>query len=64
MSKLEAYAKLAGPKINTHGGVYLARSIAVATYEAGMKDRTVLSIFLSVDVAIAAHGLHGSAGGT
>ena len=55
MSKVEAYAKLAGPAIEKHGGVYLARGIAVATYEAGIKERTVLSVFPSVDVAIAAH---------
>ena len=30
-------------------------NIAVATYEAGMKERTVLSVFPSVDDAIAAH---------
>ena len=55
MSKVEAYAKLAGPVIEALGGVYLARSIAVATYEAGIKERTVLSVFPSVDDAIAAH---------
>ena len=53
--KVEAYAKLAGPAIEARGGVYLARSIAVATYEAGIKERTVLSVFPSVDDAIAAH---------
>ncbi|MGB1758876.1 MAG: DUF1330 domain-containing protein, partial [Candidatus Puniceispirillaceae bacterium] len=41
MSKVEAYAKLAGPAIEAQGGVYLARGIAVATYEAGIKERTV-----------------------
>ena len=55
MSKVEAYAKLAGPAIEAQGGVYLARGIAVATYEAGIKERTVLSVFPSVDAAIAAH---------
>ena len=55
MSKVEAYAKLAGPAIKAHGGVYLARGIAVASYEAGIKERTVLSVFPSVDDAIAAH---------
>ena len=55
MSKVEAYAKLAGPAIETQGGVYLTRGTAVATYEAGIKERTVLSVFPSVDVAIAAH---------
>ena len=38
-----------------HGGKYLARGIAVAIYEAGIKERTVLSVFSSVDAAIAAH---------
>ena len=55
INKVEAYAKLAGPAIETHGGVYLARGIAVATYEVGIKERTVLSVFPSVDDAIAAH---------
>ena len=55
MSKVEAYAKLAGPAIEAQGGVYLARGVAVATYEAGIKERTVLSVFPSVDAAIAAH---------
>ena len=55
INKVEAYAKLAGPAIEARGGVYLARSIAVATYEAGMKERTVLSVFPNIDDAIAAH---------
>ena len=55
MSKVEAYAKLAGPAIEAQGGVYLARGIAVATYEAGIKERTVLSVFPSVDAAIVAY---------
>ena len=55
INKVEAYAKLAGPEIEARGGVYLARSIAVATNEAGMKERTVLSVFPSVDDSIAAH---------
>ncbi len=55
MSKVDAYAKLAGPAIEAHGGIYLARGIAVVTYEAGIKERTVLSVFPSVDDAIAPH---------
>ena len=55
INKVEAYARLVGPAIEARGGVYLARSIAVATYEAGMKERTILSVFPSVDDAIAAH---------
>ena len=55
MGRVEAYAKLAGPAIEALGGIYLARGIAVTTYEAGIKERTVLSVFPSVDAAIAAH---------
>ena len=44
-SKAEIYAKLNGPAIEARGGVYLARSIAVATYEQGMKELRVLSFF-------------------
>ena len=61
MSKFGAYAKLAGPAIEAHGGIYLARGISVATYEAGIKERTVLSVFPSVDAAIAAHNSDGYA---
>ena len=59
MRKVEAYAKLAGPVIEAQGGVYLARSIAIMAYEAGLKDRTVLTVFPSVDAAIAAHDSDG-----
>ena len=55
MRKIEAYAKLAGPAIEAQGGVYLARSVATIVYEAGLKERTVLTVFPSVDAAIAAH---------
>ena len=61
MSKVEAYAKLAGPAIEAHGGKYLARGIAIVTYEAGIKERTVLSVFPSVEAAIAAHDSDGYA---
>ena len=60
-AKLAAYAKLAGPAIEAQGGVYLARGVAVATYDAGITDRTVLSVFPSVEAAIAAHDSPGYA---
>ena len=52
---LAAYAKLAGPAITPFGGRYLARGTAAAAYEAGFKQRIVISEFPSVEKAIAAH---------
>jgi uncharacterized protein (DUF1330 family) len=53
--KLAAYAKLAPPAIAPFGGRYVARSTASAAYEAGQKERIVISEFPSVEKAIAAH---------
>jgi uncharacterized protein (DUF1330 family) len=53
--KLAAYARLAGPAIAPFGGRYLARGNAAAAYEAGLKERIVISEFPSVAQAIAAH---------
>jgi len=53
--KLAAYAKLAPPAIAPFGGKYLARATASAAYEAGLKERIVISEFPSVEKAIAAH---------
>jgi uncharacterized protein (DUF1330 family) len=52
---LAAYAKLAPPAIAPFGGRYLARGTAAAAYEAGLKERIVISEFPSVDQAIAAY---------
>jgi len=54
-AKLAAYAKLAPPAIAPFGGRYLARATASAAYEAGQKERIVISEFPSVEKAIAAH---------
>jgi uncharacterized protein (DUF1330 family) len=53
--KLAAYAKLAGPAIAPFGGRYLARGTAAHAFEAGLKERIVVSEFESLDRAIAAH---------
>ena len=45
ISKVEAYAKLAGPAVEACGGQYLARGVAQAVYEAGIAERTVLAFF-------------------
>ena len=43
--KLAAYSKLAGPAITAAGGRFLVRGIAIAAYEAGEKQRTVVVEF-------------------
>ncbi len=53
--KLAAYAKLAGPAIEAGGGRFLARSVAVAAFESGQRERTVLVEFDSVEQALAVH---------
>ena len=52
---LAAYAALAGPAIAPFGGRYLARGTAAAGYEAGLKERIVISEFPSVEQAMAAY---------
>jgi uncharacterized protein (DUF1330 family) len=52
---LATYAELAGPSIAPFGGHYLARGTAAAAYEAGLKERIVISEFPSMEKAIAAH---------
>lgn len=53
--KLAAYAKLAGPALVAGGGRFLARGEPARVYERGLKQRTVLIEFESVEQAIAAH---------
>ena len=52
---LAAYAKLAPTAIAPFGGRYLARGTAAAAYEAGLKERIVISEFPSVENAIGAY---------
>ena len=62
--KLAAYAKLAPVATAPFGCRYLARGTAAAAFEAGQKERIVISEFPSVEKAIAAYnspGLPGSA---
>ncbi|MFZ0606342.1 MAG: DUF1330 domain-containing protein [Xanthobacteraceae bacterium] len=53
--KLEAYAKLAPPAVTPFGARYIARGTAAAAFEAGQKERIVISEFPSLDKAIAAY---------
>ena len=54
-AKLAAYAKLAGPALQARGGKFLARGLPAITYELGLKQRTVLIEFESLQQAQAAH---------
>jgi uncharacterized protein (DUF1330 family) len=51
----QAYAKLAGPAIQSAGGKFLIRNKPAKTYEAGVNERVVLVEFDSVEQAIACH---------
>lgn len=53
--KLAAYAKLAGPATAPFGARYLCRGTATVAYEAGQKERIVVTEFPSLERAIAAH---------
>lgn len=53
--KFAAYAKLAGPAITGGGGKFLARGDPAKVYEQGVKLRTVLIEFDSVEQAMATH---------
>ncbi len=52
---LAAYAKLAGPAINAAGGRFVIRGVPAHTFELGLKERTVVIEFPSLDQALAAH---------
>ena len=52
---LAAYAKLAGPALQAAGGRFLARGLPAHVYESGLRERTVLIEFPSVEQAVAAH---------
>jgi uncharacterized protein (DUF1330 family) len=50
-----AYARLAGPALESAGGRFLARGLPAKVYEAGLEQRLVILEFPSVAQAIAAH---------
>ena len=53
--KLAAYAKLAPAATAPFGARYLARGTATAAFEAGVKERIVITEFPSLQQAIAAY---------
>ena len=54
-AKLKAYAELAPPAVMPFGGKYLCRGMPQVAYEAGQKERVVITEFPSVEKALAAH---------
>ena len=54
-AKLAAYAELAPKATAPFGGRYLARGTAANAYEAGLKQRIVISEFPSLEKANAAY---------
>jgi uncharacterized protein (DUF1330 family) len=53
--RLAAYAKIGGPALVAAGGRVLARGIPSLVFDNGLKERTVLIEFDSVEAAKAAH---------
>jgi uncharacterized protein (DUF1330 family) len=53
--KLAAYAALAKPAIEAAGGTFIARGMPEAVYEGGVKERTVVIEFDSLEKALAAY---------
>jgi uncharacterized protein (DUF1330 family) len=49
------YAALAGPAIEKHGGVFLARGGKQVTLEGGEFERTVVARFPSLEAAVACY---------
>ncbi len=52
--KLAAYAKLAGPAIQSMGGKFVVRGTPAKTFEGGLNERTVVSEWPDPKAAIAA----------
>ncbi len=52
---LEQYGKLAGPATAAFGGKALVRTTDVTAFEAGLKERTVVVQFDSLENALAAY---------
>ena len=53
--KLASYLKLAGPAIDAAGGRFLARGFAAQVYESGIKERTTIIEFDSLEAAMELH---------
>ena len=54
-TKVAAYANLAGPALSPFGARYLCRATANETFEAGQKERVVVTEWPSGAAAVAGH---------
>lgn len=54
-ARLRAYAALAGPIMEAHGGRFLARGMPIRVFEAGVDQRTTLIEFPSAAAAVGAY---------
>ncbi|HTQ86641.1 MAG TPA: DUF1330 domain-containing protein [Candidatus Solibacter sp.] len=52
---LAEYARLAGPALEAAGGRFLVRGVPTTVVEGGIKDRTVVIEFESVEKAVATY---------
>jgi len=59
--KLAAYAKLAGPAVASFGARFLARGDAAVAREQGLKQRTAVVEYPSLETATAACAAYGEA---
>ena len=55
----EAYARLAGPAIESGGGRFLVRGSPAKTYESGLMQRVVVIEFESMEQAVKTHDSDG-----
>lgn len=58
-AKLAKYAEMAPKATAPFGCTYIARGTAASAYEAGLKDRVVISVFPSVEKANEAYNSPG-----
>ena len=58
-TSLAAYIDLAGPAMRASGGRFLARGVPARVFEAGVRERTVVIEFDSVEQAVAAYESQG-----
>ena len=59
IDKVKAYAELAGPVIESHGGRFLARGGRVETMEGYEQQRVVVTEFPSLEEAVACYNSDG-----